>query len=499
MDAAGAYFGWGVNYDRIVQTPTAKHFKRLRYSTHMRWPDVVRALGQRTARIYSLLVGVRDHRTLIAHPTRARLAKEVGCSVSAVAKSLARLGAARLVRHEGRRNVDCLSGAKLANGKPRQVSANCWTVFGQPWRYRRAGRPPEGLAVSAATAAWMAEQRGWGGKRAGAGRPPKAGKPAPTQGDKSRGVAYTSLKAFKPSSQGEEDLKAADSVGCHFRPTVSFDFKGFRSRADFGAERRLARARARAQQTRFTMMQRDGAPPQAPVVETPHGLVLGAHAAKPPTHWWTRLVQEGVVPPEPVDRDVPAVNLRPPPLIPPTAAPAEQLQQMLRAYWGWLEFIGVRAKPYARNMKAADRAKLTEVAEYMAAHAMAPSLWFAWRTASWNAKNAHGAPTKAPPAWFLFRLETVAKLRGFFKASTMLPDHVVSRIVPAMRELLTRYYRVRLEAMRDGCTEQAARDAMARHLPGNTYRDLMDAAKGQASEAQQVADMHRDAGQWIWG
>ena len=126
--------------------------------------DLKVRVGQSAARVWGLLVGLRNVRG-IAHPTRAGISRILGMAVSTVAKALRRLKSLGLIEPLGK--IRCRD--KNPDAKNEYIWAYAWTVFGfVPGRHCDTVRLPQRCSNA------IKEATTWGGKRAGAGRAKKS-------------------------------------------------------------------------------------------------------------------------------------------------------------------------------------------------------------------------------------------------------------------------------------------------------------------------------------
>jgi hypothetical protein len=445
-----------------------------------------RALGARAIEVWMRLCARRDGRTGMTHVSLHGIATapwQKGAKRMAprsVQASLARLRDAHLVIDHGRK------WARVAQGAARVVR-QVWfrQVLGAVLARDVSGR--DEVVIPRETAAWLSTAHGWGGARAGAGRPKK-----------STTVSDSSVHVRNQVSASEGEIKSVSR---------SIDHKT--KKILEGTDASLREKQAADAADGFSLDEEVGA--------------LGASLGSVRTEVSPAFGSVRDLPPYPGASVVRAAIVPPPPRLHPDDGWERHLALMARAYEGacchrWpleqraktrkrgpakgqtylLRPTGMLGQPTSAKWDSF-RDVLREAADLLITLDVAPHAWASFSAMRWKGMSEHkngertGKVAHWPPVAWLWSPTRIAQ-DAQSEAVAECAEGGRAVYGPAHKELLARYAQAHRAASLRGASAQVSGETMTR----DEYDRLVAIARKEAQEIQDDLRRRARAGEWLW-
>lgn len=474
---------------------------------------LAKALGRGAWAAWQALCDVRSGEGRV-RITQASLARRLGKSPRYVERALRRLEAAGLVTRKGW----LTELLPVPSGGRAMVEVYRRTVSGAWYGPRENG----GLCwVPEETLDWLRGAHTWGGRRRGAGRPPKQSRGGESFAYPGRDPLLLGLGAPGINQEGApedtdpitiKDLlsKKKEATPCksgvgYVRSMNQEGRPSTRPPNGLDPDRRWTKPAAECREA-LTLADLPADPerlPIRPLRESGPAKVsvadyaLGAKGARPNRE----ILSPGEVarlpgtPPIPNRGDIEIARVPPPPRLTEQMTPEERAQLMARAYRG-----AVQAKtgkpcwafrgPDPRRWK--DFGALVDCAEELLAEDISPAAWAAWSVDKWSEMKGR---TCAPPVRWCYSASRVQERSGWFRSEELGYSGGRQRLGRMYKRLWEKWLGMAQEM---GDPDNDPSMVLERWFPGDLYERMHETAVWEAKDYQRRLNEQKARGEWIW-
>lgn len=230
--------------------------------------------------------------------------------------------------------------------------------------------------------------------------------------------------------------------------------------------------------------------------ETEHGVLLGTPRQRPQ-------IFGNAIPRYPCSGTVPMARVPSPPLLDAGLGPRRRRSTLARWFkTALISRFGKKAKGagagFARSKKIENL--LDAAAERFIEYEIAPAAWCAWSCdVSLRLFQKDPEHPKPPTIFWVYSAKWIEERREWFEHEA---DTIGGRMIAtrAHNELTRRWYAMDRELrLARATTEEAQREIVAKHFPGDLYRELVEQAHVQVVDIQNsINSLARSGDKWLW-
>jgi hypothetical protein len=340
------------------------------------------------------------------------------------------------------------------------------------------------------TETWLRSGTGWGGRREGAGRPMKNSRGAdlkiqegPISHIQEGPISHIQEGPISHIQEGpisiQEGPISDDSENSRGADKYSLDLDLLSLSDLTSSDTRIGERRALSI---VPLVEREG----------PIGLAFGGTTTMTPRVTMSSALV-GVPPPPWTVCD--PVTLPEPPTLPKESTDEERAERLAQTYQAVCRARYDVVWRYRRGAIARSKhfKMLRATGAYFVEKDIAPAAWVSWSFEVWRSMGN----TKPPPIGWVFGMKRVEERRGWF--SSEASSHGGGQLVdvPARRELVARWYALRMAILREGAWLDPSA-LVARYFPGKTWDRMARRAKLDAEATKNRLRAEADAGEFLW-